>query len=101
SRLKPRCRSFPRSARTAPEDRFARDVRYGGHPWLCPFKRTCTESLPNAISSAHSQAVSDGLAEKVVTPLSQHLTQHVRACLAAVSTVRSRRRPHGRRSAVQ
>ena len=54
------------------------------------------ESLPNAISSAHSQAVSDGLAEKVVTPLSQQLMQHVRECLAAVTTVRSNRRPHAR-----
>jgi serine/threonine-protein kinase HipA len=54
------------------------------------------ESLPNAISSAHSQAVSDGIAEKIVTPLSQQLTQHVRECLAAVTTVRSNRRPHGR-----
>ena len=54
------------------------------------------ESLPNAISSAQSQAVLDGLAEQAVTPLAQQLTQHVRACLAAVTAVRSKGRPYGR-----
>jgi hypothetical protein len=54
------------------------------------------ESLPKAISSAHSQAVADGLAERIVTPLSQLLKQHVRECLAAVTTVRSKKRPQGR-----
>ena len=54
------------------------------------------ESLPNAISSAHSQAVSDGLDEKTITPLSRQLTQHVRECLAAVAIVRSKSRSHSR-----
>lgn len=54
------------------------------------------ESLPKAISSAHTQAMMDGLAEKVVTPLSQQLTKHVHECLAAVATARTKSRPRSR-----
>jgi serine/threonine-protein kinase HipA len=54
------------------------------------------ESLPKVISSALAQALSDGLATRVVTPLSHQLTQHVRRCLAAVTAVRSKGRRQSR-----
>jgi serine/threonine-protein kinase HipA len=55
------------------------------------------ENLPQAIAAATAQALADGIADKIVTPLSNQLTQHVEARLASIAVGRSHRTPVTRR----
>jgi serine/threonine-protein kinase HipA len=49
-------------------------------------------SFPGMIESAHSQAISDGLADNIVTPLARKLAQHVHERIASITSVRSKRK---------
>ena len=52
--------------------------------------------LPDAISDARAQALSDGLSDRVVSVLARQLTAHAHERLAAVTSVSSNTSRHSR-----
>lgn len=48
-------------------------------------------ALPDVISAAHIQARTDGLSERVLGPLAQHLIAHASKRLASITAARSSR----------
>ena len=55
------------------------------------------KALPDEISAAHAQALSDGLSKGIIAPLAEQLIRHVHDRLASISTVSAAKRTVSRR----
>jgi serine/threonine-protein kinase HipA len=53
-------------------------------------------ALPDHISAARTQGMSDGLSRTIIDPLARHLTAHARACLERITATRAPGSPRRR-----
>jgi hypothetical protein len=58
---------------------------------------TMANALPDLISAARDQALSDGLSERIIVPLARQLTKHAQDRLASITGGPATRRPRSKR----